>query len=161
MNFNRVLIIFLLFGCLVLSPLASHEKQSHRNSSQIPLVLKLTSGGSNESPELSPKMGSNQVSKQINLFQKLINQICSLKYYPNGSGSGPNPDEVISNLDFWNSYLSSEDCCPNIDIEFDNQEEWNYENEELIKIPKEIVSEQRKQRSQYKEFLRHRQPSQK
>ena len=47
MNFNRVLIILLFFGCLVLAPLANDEKQSHLNSSQIPLVLKLNGGGSN------------------------------------------------------------------------------------------------------------------
>lgn len=63
MNSNRVLIIFLFFGCVVLAPLANDKKQSHLNSRQIPLVLKLNGGGSNnnEFSELGPKMVSNQV----------------------------------------------------------------------------------------------------
>jgi hypothetical protein len=43
-----------------LAPFANDEKQSHLNSSQIPLVLKLNGGGSNESSELGPKMASKQ-----------------------------------------------------------------------------------------------------
>lgn len=55
-----------------------------------------------------------------------------------------NPDDVISNPNFWNSYLNSKDCCPNIDMQFEDQEEWNYENEKLIEIPDEILSKQRR-----------------
>jgi hypothetical protein len=62
MNSNRLLIILLFLGCFFLAPFANDEKQSHLNSSQIPLVLKLNGGGSNEnqSSELGPKMVSNQ-----------------------------------------------------------------------------------------------------
>ena len=49
MNFNRLLIIMLFLGCLVLAPFANNEKQSDLTSSQIPLVLKLNGGESNES----------------------------------------------------------------------------------------------------------------
>ena len=60
MNSNRLLIILLFFGCLFSAPFANDEKQSHLNSSQIPVVLKLNGGGSNESSELGPKMASKQ-----------------------------------------------------------------------------------------------------
>ena len=82
---------------------------------------------------------SSSVSKND---QSSLDSGNNLKYFPNGnpggSGSGnaspeavewktkassPDPDKIISNLNFWNSYLNSKDCCPNIDIEFDNQEE--------------------------------------
>ena len=61
MNCNRLLIILLSLGCLFLAPFANDEKQSHLNSRQIPLVLKLNGSGSNESSELGPKMFSNKV----------------------------------------------------------------------------------------------------
>ena len=61
MNFNLLLIILLFLGCVFLAPFANDEKQSHLNSSQIPLVLKLNGGGSNESSELGSKMFSNKV----------------------------------------------------------------------------------------------------
>ena len=60
MNSNRLLIIMLFLGCLVLAPFANNENQSHLNSSSIPVVRKLT-GGASESSELGPKMAFNQV----------------------------------------------------------------------------------------------------
>jgi hypothetical protein len=183
MNSNRLLIILLFFGCLFSAPFANDEKQSHLNSSQLPLVLKLNGGGSNESSELGPKMASKQVPQQIKNSQNQPNKGSgssssvsktdqsslqpgnNLKYYPNGnpsgSGSGntgpeatewetkascPNPDEIISNINFWNSYLNSKDYCPNIDIEFEDQEEWDYENTKLIEIPDEVLSKLQRRR---------------
>ena len=60
--------------------------------------------------------------------------------------SCPNPDEIISNINFWNSYLNSKDCCPNIDIEFEDQEEWESEDKKLIEIPDEVLSKHKRRR---------------
>ena len=35
----------------------------------------------------------------------------------------PEPDEIISNVDFWNSYLDSKDLCPNVDVELDKDDD--------------------------------------
>jgi len=61
MNSNKLLIILLFLGCLFLAPFANNEKQSHLNSSQIPLVLNLNDRRSEESSKLDPKMALNQV----------------------------------------------------------------------------------------------------
>jgi hypothetical protein len=84
-----------------------------------------------------------------------------IRYFPNenpgGSGSGnngpeieewetkascPNPDEIISNADFWNSYLDSKDFCPNVDVELDEDDDWSFKN--IVEIPDEVLSEQRR-----------------
>ena len=38
--------------------------------------------------------------------------------------SCPNVDEIISNVDFWNSYLDSRDFCLNVEVEFDEDDDW-------------------------------------
>ena len=84
-----------------------------------------------------------------------------IRYFPNenpgGSGSGnngpetgewetkascPNPDEIISNVDFWNSYLDSKDFCPNVDVELDEDDDWSFKD--IVEIPDEVLSQQRR-----------------
>ena len=84
-----------------------------------------------------------------------------IRYFPNenpgGSGSGnngpetgewetkascPNPDEIISNVDFWNSYLDSKDLCPNVDVELDEDDDWSFKD--IVEIPDEVLSQQRR-----------------
>ena len=56
--------------------------------------------------------------------------------------SGPNPDEMISNVSFWNSYLDSKSFCLNVGVELDEDDDWSFKN--IVEIPDEILSEQRK-----------------
>ena len=86
-----------------------------------------------------------------------------IRYFPNenpgGSGSGnngpeigeweteascPNIDEIISNIDFWNSYLDSkdEDSCPNVDVELDEDDDWSFKD--IVEIPDEVLYQQRR-----------------
>ena len=86
-----------------------------------------------------------------------------IRYFPNenpgGSGSGnngpetgewetkascPNLDEIISNVDFWNSYLDSKDkdFCPNVDVELDEDDDWSFKD--IVEIPDEVLSQQRR-----------------
>jgi hypothetical protein len=84
-----------------------------------------------------------------------------IRYFPNenpgGSGSSnngpeagewetkascPNPDEIISNVDFWNSYLDSKDFCPNVDVELDEDDDWSFKD--IVEIPDEVFSQQRR-----------------
>ena len=81
-----------------------------------------------------------------------------IKYFPNenpgGSESGnndpetgewktkascPNPDEIISNVDFWNSYLDSKDSCPNVDVELDEDDDWSFKD--IVEIPDELLAQ--------------------
>lgn len=84
-----------------------------------------------------------------------------IRYFPNenpdGSGSGnngtetaewqtktlcPNPDEIISNVDFWNSYLDSKDFCPNVDVDLDEDDDWSFKD--IVEIPDVILSQERR-----------------
>ena len=75
-----------------------------------------------------PNKGSGSSPSVSKTDQSSLQPGNNLKYYPNGnpggSGSGntgpeaiewetkascPNPDEIISNINFWNSYLNSKD----------------------------------------------------
>ena len=121
---------------------------------------------SNQVPQ-QIKKSQNQPSRPSisKIDQSSLQPGSDLKYYPNGnpggSGSGntgpeaiewetkascPNPDEIISNIDFWNSYLNSKDCSPNIDIEFEDQDEWESEDKKLIEIPDEVLSKHQRRR---------------
>lgn len=124
-------------------------------SNQVPQQIK--------NSQNQPNKDSSSSSSGSKIDQSSLYPGNNLRYFPNGnpggSGSGntgpeavewetksscPNPDEIISNINFWNSYLNSKDCCPNIDIEFENQEEWESEDKELIEIPDEVLSNQRR-----------------
>ena len=52
--------------------------------------------------------------------------------------SCPNPDEIINDFDFWNSYLDSKNFCPNVDIELDKDHDWLFKN--IVEIPDEVLS---------------------
>ena len=83
-----------------------------------------------------------------------------IRYFPNenpgGSGGSsntesiewqkktycPNSDEIISNVDFWNSYLDSKDLCPNVDVELDEDDDWSFKD--IVEIPDEVLSQQRR-----------------
>ena len=54
----------------------------------------------------------------------------------------PEPDEIISNVDFWNSYLDSKDLCPNVDVELDKDDDWSFKD--IVEIPEEVLSQQRR-----------------
>ncbi len=185
MNSNRCLIILLFFGSIFAAPFANDndEKQSHLNSSNIPVVLEVArGGGKNKSPESGPKIASDQVPRQMTNSQNQRSQSSGsspsssksyqsswqpgnqVRYSPSGnpSGSGgsgnsgyegvpweskascPNPDEIISNPSFWNSYLDSKDCCPNFDNEFEDNEDWEFED--VVEIPDEILAERKRRR---------------
>lgn len=58
--------------------------------------------------------------------------------------SSPNPNQIISNIDFWNDYLNSNDSCPATDLEFDLEDEWEDEDITIVEIPDEILSQQRR-----------------
>lgn len=68
---------------------------------------------------------------------------------PSGSGSNnngsetsgweskascPNPDKIISDIDFWNYYLDSIQRCPNANIELDEDDNLNFE--QIVEIQK-------------------------
>ena len=115
--------------------------------------------------QTQPNKGSGSSPSVSRMDQSSLRSGNNLKYYPNGnpggSGSGdigfesiewetkascPNPDEIISNINFWNFYLNSKDCCPNIDIEFEDPDEWEFEDKQLIEISDEILSKNKLRR---------------
>lgn len=173
MNFKQKLIINLSFGCLILRPDDNLIFNSSYNSLQPVLTLNggTQNHSSENTSNISvpqaleqnvkvPKNSSSSVSNsKTNISTPQPGN--NIRYFPNenpgGSGSGyngsetgewetkascPNPDEIISNVDFWNYYLDSKDVCPNIDVELDEDDDWSSQN--IVKIPDEILSEQRR-----------------
>ena len=46
---------------------------------------------------------------------------------------------MVSNADFWTFYLSSKDCCPNFDIEFEESSDSSLDD--IVKISSEILAQ--------------------
>lgn len=113
-----------------------------------------------------PKVSKNSIASNSKLTVSPKESGNKVRYYPNdnpGGGSGksgcssndfepgdwestascPNSDQVISNLDFWNNYLDFKDCCPNVNIELEEEDD-DLSYNDLVEIPEEITARQRR-----------------
>ncbi len=114
-------------------------------------------------PPLEIKVSKNSSSSVSNSKKNISTPQpgSNIRYFPNenpgGSGSGnngletaeweaksscPNPDEIISNVDFWNAYLGSKNLCPNIDVGLDEDDDWTFED--IVEIPDEVLVKKRR-----------------
>ena len=79
-NFNRILIICLFFGCLVLAPFA--DKPLDSNSRNIQAALVLSSGGQTEISEpVKPTSIQNKISSQVSGQTKNFREMLE-KHFP-------------------------------------------------------------------------------
>ena len=129
-------------------------------SSSVPQQMQNLQNQPSKTTGSSPSVSKNDQSRS-QTGKKFTYSGDRLRYSPSGNpgGSGnpdyagiewesrascPNPDEIISNPSFWNSYLDSKDCCPNFDNEFDDTEDWEFED--VVEIPDEILAERQRRR---------------
>ena len=148
------MILGLSFRCVILSKFVDTNQNSSFNPSysSIQSVVTLNGGGQNRSSGNTPVP---QALKQNVKVKNSSSSVSNAKTNISTPGSGnngpetrewetkascPNPDEIISNVDFWNSYLDSKDFCPNVDIELDEDNDWSFKD--IVEIPDEILSQQ-------------------
>ena len=170
MNLKQLILSF-SFALIILSTFLDAKDKFNFNPS-FQEVVTLNGGAQNRSSENTsvPQVLKQNVKVSKDSSSSVSNSKTNIstpqpgnkiRYFPNenpgGSGSGnngpetgewetkascPNPDEIISNADFWNYYLDSKDFCPNVDVELDEDDDSSFKD--IVEIPDEVVSQQRR-----------------